>query len=150
MAIGGILGAIGLIIHGIGTVAGTTWKVTKDLVGWLFHVMPPMMKFFFFLYFIIFLIGTIIPVFLGTGFQCTTDGETYKMDFVEVNQKIGYVEDLAEVCAQQNLNVPDNEQEWSLFGGISAVTSELVSFFRVTFLSTERVWDVSSSVKTRK
>lgn len=94
----GILAAIGVVIHGIGVVLGRTWDVSKQFVSWLFGVMPRPLKFFFFLYMVLFLVTLIMPKFLGAGFACADTGEVYKINMFELWSAQKYVDDVAMSC----------------------------------------------------
>ena len=98
MAIG-IGVAIAAILHGLGVVGTKVWEATKSFVGWMIGVMPGPLKFFFFLYMLLFLASTIMPVFLGTGFSCTSDGEAYEINFLTLQAKSSYIDSMAEICA---------------------------------------------------
>ena len=92
-------GIIGAIVHFIGQAVGKTWDVTRDFISWLFGVMPTPLKFFFFLYMIVFVLATIMPVFLGAGNACDSYGNAYKINFVTLTYETDRLDTLAELCS---------------------------------------------------
>lgn len=122
MVFGGILAVIGAITHGIGTVLGKTWDVVKSFTSWLFAVLPRPLKFFFFLYMIIFVTSVIMPKFIGTQFACDSSGEVYKINFLDMYVKSKYVDAIAEECQYEE------------------AVQEESSFFFVDWLLSLREW----------
>jgi len=94
----GILTAIGLVFHGITTVIGKAWDITKDILDWFFRILPGPIKFFFFLYMALFLVSIIMPTFLGASFSCDSVGTPYKINFVKLKAMEQYVDHLASLC----------------------------------------------------
>lgn len=96
------------LLQGIKVIGTATWEATKSFVGWLINVMPKPLRFFFFLYMLLFLVSTIMPIFLGTSFSCASDGQVYKINFVTLNSRSTYIDQMAKICSPT-----DNELEFS-------------------------------------
>jgi len=139
MAIG-ILSAIGAVIYGVGKVLGKTWEVTKDFVGWLFSVMPKPLKFFVFLYMIIFLITLLMPKFLGTGFECDTNGNVYKINFIKMYATGKYVDNLAIICGAEE----DEEPLTELPTFVDMVLT-FIDWFKGIFTNIPGFWNIYNS-----
>lgn len=136
MAVGAIIGAIWV---GISTITGKLWTATKDLISYLFDVMPKPLKFFVFLYMIVFVISSIMPVFLGVGNSCDSYGNAYKIGFLDLQMKSNYVNAMANVCS----GVQDTETEFGSF-----VNS--LNFGRMLeriYVTVKRTWGIWSSVR---
>lgn len=136
MAIG-ILTAIGAIVQGIGTILGKAWDVSKQFITWFLNVIPKPMKFFIFLYMILFLVSVIIGQFLGAGFACDSNGNVYKINFINLYSKTQYVNELSKLCA---VEPQESDVVISEFPSFLSMVSSFVGWIKQTFLTVPAYW----------
>lgn len=125
---------IGAIIHGIAVVGGKVWNMTRDFVSWLFGVMPGPLKFFMFLYMIMFLLSSIMPVFLGAGNSCSTTGDIYKINPFEIRAKTVYMNNMVKVCTGSDAGL-------TTFGDFVEEAAE-GGVWQRTWMTIKRVWGI--------
>jgi hypothetical protein len=106
---------------------GKTWDAVKDFMNWLFYILPKPLKFFFFLYMILFLISIIMPKFLGAGFSCDSFGNPYKINFLELKATEEYVDQLASIC---NFNAEAEKPLTELPSFIDMVKNSLIKLWK--------------------
>src|SRR3990172_2820174 len=87
-----------LILSGVGNFFGKVWDISRQLVSWMFNVMPKPLRFFFFLYMVLFLASVAVPKFLGTGYSCDSMGNAYKINIVTLYATEQEINTLASVC----------------------------------------------------
>jgi len=109
---------IALILEKIGQAVGKVWDETKNLVKWFIDVMPPMMRFFFFLYILLFLASVIVPAFIGVGASCDSKGNVYKINPITLWFDQERVDTLAKQCT-------GNLRNQTVFGSTVDVTNPL-------------------------
>lgn len=96
----GLLTGIAIALHAIGTTFGKVWDVIRQFLTWLLSVMPGPLKFFFFLYIILFMTSLIIPVFLGAKFDCDSQGNIYEINAFEVYFNRIYIDRAVDLCEE--------------------------------------------------
>jgi hypothetical protein len=89
---------IGTILAGIGWVLGKTWDGVKGIVDWFILVVPPPIKFFLFLYMILFMSSAVIPPILNISVSCDSKGNAYNIDIVTLWTETDRVDGLADMC----------------------------------------------------
>jgi hypothetical protein len=120
-----VIAALAAVIHGVSTVVSKAWSVTKEFMSWLIALMPKPMRFFFFLYFILFVTALIMPKFLGAGFACDTQGQAYRMNFFKLMLTTEDTETLSVMCESQYTGQPV-----TVTGGIDFSLSGLADMLR--------------------
>jgi len=117
-----LFAALGAILVGIGTVFGKIWDIFKVIIDWFIRLMPGPLKFFFFLYFLLFLASLFMPVLLGINFDCDSKGNVYKINAIENFYSNVYVDRAVDLCKE----AVENEGKISVFSWVKYFFTDYV------------------------
>jgi hypothetical protein len=133
--------AIWAIVSGVGTLLGKVWEATTKVVDWFIRVLPKPLRFFLFLYFSLYLITLIMPVILGTGFECDTQANVYKINMVDLWYAQQYVDNMAMSCNVINQqDVATDVKFWDVFG--------MLKWFKEFFVTVKTTSDIYGAIQS--
>ena len=95
-------------------IGGKVLDFTKETVTWFINVMPPSLKFIFFLYLVIFSASMIVPKIVDTTSECNSEGIAYKLNTFDKWQDEFATTSLMSYCGIKGLN----QQYYTPYDGI--------------------------------
>jgi len=140
-----LIPVITAVVHAIGWTITKTYEVTKDIITQFLRVLPRPLRFFIFLFFILFMISAIMPVFIGTSIACDSYGNAYKISFVKLWDAEEKFQDLKGICYIYSNSTSATLSEETHWYDIAGVYRWFKNFLFTIF----EVGDIIDAIETR-
>jgi hypothetical protein len=105
-----------------GIISSITTTITS-VISWFMQVLPPPLRIAFFLFFIIFVVSTVMGFSMGLFYSCDSIGNAYKMSSITIDSQVAMVQYGVEQCRSQNTTVA-----YTFFGGITGLGARLYNW----------------------